>query len=371
MSPNPSDPPPSPRDPLADFGLPAGHAPPARIALAAVHVAMAESYQEVDDPRADPVRHIDWGQSMTLRRQLDAQGLGVAEAMDTAQRYELGWPVAERLIEETGQLNLSNGFVAGASVDHLSSPKSVAEIAEAWTFQCERIQAAGGVPVLLCVPELLHLAKNEDEFVRAYAEVIGAHTGPLLIHWLGAAFHPGLADYFPGDSFMRIMALDPTKVLGCKLSLLDADFERQTRRALLASGQIVLTGDDLNYPDLIIGESNEPAGKIDFLGRSYPTGDFSHALLGVFNAIARPASRALAFLASGDPATAHKILKTTEPLARILFEPPTTNYKAGIAYLAYLQGRQSNPMLPFHAEKSRSPEHRNLIAQAAAQCGCG
>ncbi len=366
MNSNPSDPSSPAVNPLTAFGDPKGSAAPARIALAAAHVAMSESYSKVD---GDPTPHIDWAQTMTLRRQLDALGFGIAEAMDTAQRYEFGWDVAQRLIEETGQLELSNGFVAGAGVDHLVNPKSPDEIAEGWTFQCGRIQEAGGMPVLLCIPELSSLARNEAEFVNAYAKVIEAHPGPLLIHWLGPAFHPGLADYFPGDTFLRIMALDPHKALGCKLSLLDADFERQVRQTLLASGQIVLTGDDLNYPELILGESQEPLGEIDFLHRSYPIGDFSHALLGVFNAIARPASRALAFLAEGDTTRAYQILKATEPLARMLFEPPTCNYKTGLAHLAWLDGRQSNSMLPFHVERLRSREHLERIAKAAAECG--
>lgn len=356
-------------DPLAQYGQPSGSAAAVRIALAAVHVTMKESYRSVTDPGADPAPHIDWAQTMEIRRQLDSAGFGIAEAMDTAQRYELGWNVAKRLIEDTGHLELANGFVAGAGIDHLPSPRSVDEISQGWSFQSALIQGAGGMPVLLCIPELISLASSEDEFVRAYAQVISSHPGPLLIHWLGAAFHPGLADYFPGNSFMRIMALDPTKVLGCKLSLLDADFERRTRRALMKTGQIVLTGDDFNYPDLIVGESQDHIGEIEFLGRSYPRGDFSHALLGVFNAISRPASLALAFLRDGNAPKAHAILKSTEPLARMLFEEPTQHYKTGLAHLAWINGRQPNPMLPFHGELSRSAEHLQRVAQAAADCG--
>ena len=330
---------------------------------------MQESYETVAGAEADPAPHIDWAQTMELRRQLDKQGFGIAEAMDTAQRYELGWNVAERLIQGTGRLGLKNGFVAGAGIDHLPSPKSVDEVSQGWAFQSAMIQGAGGVPVLLCVPELMALAPSEDEFVRAYAQLIAAHPGPLLIHWLGPAFHPGLSGYFPGDTFLRIMALDTHKVLGCKLSLLDAEFERRMRRTLMPNGQIVLTGDDFNFPDLIVGDSAEAVGEIEFLGRTYPRGDFSHALLGVFNPISRCASLALAFLADGDSNRAHQILKSTEPLARILFEAPTQNYKAGIAYLAWLDGRQPNSMLPFHAENARSPEHLHQIAGAAAACG--
>ncbi|HZU19324.1 MAG TPA: DUF993 family protein, partial [Candidatus Dormibacteraeota bacterium] len=62
-----------------------------RVALAAAHV--------VADPLAENLpggpAHLDWEATLAFRRHLWSWGLGVAEAMDTAQRgMGLDWPAA-------------------------------------------------------------------------------------------------------------------------------------------------------------------------------------------------------------------------------------------------------------------------------------
>ncbi len=202
-------------------------APPVRMAFAAAHVVMREGYRELDHSPDAPgdaeeiAAHVDWPATMSLRRHLDAQGFGIAEAMDTAQRYSLGWATARRLIEECGALGLANGFVAGAGVDHLEAPCSRREIIEAVVYQARLIQKAGGMVTIL---PMVWLAENESEesaYLEVYGEIFRQLDGPLFVHWLGEMFLPALQGYFPGESFRRVMALDPAKVRGCKLSLLD------------------------------------------------------------------------------------------------------------------------------------------------------
>ena len=93
---------------------------PARLVYAAAHVVLSADYADVahalDDP-GDPAEiaaAIDREATARLRRFLDEHGFGVAEAMDTAQRFRIGWPAARGLIEACGRLGLANGFIAGA-----------------------------------------------------------------------------------------------------------------------------------------------------------------------------------------------------------------------------------------------------------------
>jgi hypothetical protein len=181
-------------------------------------------------------------------------------------------------------------------------------------------------------------------------------------------FMPELHGYFPGDSFERVMDLDPAKVRGAKLSLLDAEREIRLRRRLITSDQIVLTGDDLHFADLIAG--NEPQQRwTDIGGRPVAIGDFSHALLGILDAIAVPAGMALRFLARGRIGEYSTLMKPCERLSRIIFEPPAQHYKAGLAFLAWLNGLQDNHLLINQEETARDARHLLRVARAAAEAG--
>ena len=344
---------------------------PNRLALAAARVVMQDGYAAVEhaaEDRATLAEWVDWDQTLALRSRLDGAGLGIAEAMDTAQRYEIGWDLARALIERTGALNLRTGFVAGAGIDH-AEIHDLEGLAQAWAEQCRLIADHGGVPVLLCLPELLALAPDEDAFVAAYDAVLARCDTPVLIHWLGPMFHPGLAGYFPGDSFERVMALDRQQVRGCKLSLLDADLERRVRAALAPHGQAVLTGDDHHFADLIVGESEEVLGEVELLGRTWPLGAFSHALLGVFEGLHVPLPSILADLAQGRHEEARTALTRCEAFGQVVFEPPTRAYKAGLAFRAWASGEQTNALLPFHAERQRDARHLERVLDTAAAAG--
>jgi hypothetical protein len=347
---------------------------PVRTAFAAAHLVFHDTYAAVrhslDAPGAATViaEHIDWAATIALRRGIASHGFGIAEAMDTAQRFEVGWGVAQRLIEETGRLGLPHGFVAGAGVDHLAVVRSKRDLVDGVVHQVHVVQQHGGLPIILPLLWLTAHAATADEYVEVYRAIVGQCRGPLFVHWLGEMFHPRLRGYFPGDSFERVMDLDPSVVRGCKLSLLDAAHERRTRARLLPRGQVVLTGDDFNFAALIAGEG--PPGVVErwseLDGQPLALGPFSHALLGILDAVAAPAGVALSLLAAGDRDGYDELMAPCEALGRHLFEAPTQHYKAGIAFLAWLDGAQANPMLANHVELNRSCEHYMHAVELAA-----
>lgn len=346
-----------------------------RRCYAAGHLVMQESYSAsphslvAPGSAAEIAVAIDWDATMALRARVDTYGMGIAEAMDTAQRFELGWTGAKELLRRTGELNLRNGFVGAASSDHRESIGGVDDLASAILEQAGFIRECGGVPIVLPQPWMTANAMDEDAYVRLYTQVIDASEGPLLMHWLGEAFHAGMRGYFPGNSIETILAHDPGKVRGLKLSLLDAAYEEDLRARIGPRGQVILTGDDYNFSGLILGGSQdarplEPLGGLPLFG-----GDFSHALLGIFDATVRPASLALQRLARGDEAGYRALMEPCEALGRAIFEAPVKHYKAGIAFLAWLNGLQGNPALANHEERAREPEHFARVAALASQAG--
>jgi len=355
----------------------------ARLAYAAARVVMLDGYADVPHTLERPgaaneiARWIDWDTTAAQRDRLGALGFGVAEAMDTAQRFFLGWESASRLIRMTGDLRLERGFCAGAGTDHLGAVESADELVDGVAHQCAFIAEHGGVPVLLPMPWLTRSGADEDAYVDVYSRIVERVDGPVIVHWLGAMFLPALEGYFPGRSFRRVMALDPAKVRGAKLSLLDARLEVELRRELLERDQILFTGDDLHFARLILGSDadTEPARApatrrtTRFAGNEVALGDFSHALLGVLDGIARPASEALAALERGDVGAYLARMLPCEALGRHLFAPPTQHYKAGLAHLAHAAGLQTNAMLVNHEERARDPAHYARADELARACG--
>lgn len=357
---------------------------PTRLCFAAAHVVMRDDYaglgHDVDTPAAPAsIRsHVDWGATMRLRSFLDRNGFGIAEAMDTAQRFFLGWDSAHELIERTAALSLRHGFCAGAGTDHLAETRTLGELAEGVAWQCTEIQRLSGIPVVLPMPMLCQLGCGEDHYVAVYRDILDRVDGPVFLHWLGPMFLPALQGYFPGDSLRRILALDRQKVRGIKISMLDDALEVRLRRELLPHDQIVLTGDDFHFGRMILG--GEPGATrplapppvqrwTKIAGRDVALGDFSHALLGVFDAIAEPAGRALAALTAGDAAKFLDLMDPCETLGRHVFCAPTQRYKAGLAFLAYAAGRQQNAMLVRREDRTRDAAHYRRCAELAVLCG--
>jgi hypothetical protein len=347
---------------------------PVRIAYAAAHVIMKPSYADVDHTPESPGRpeviatHIDWDATMAFRTHLDLCGFGIAEAMDTAQRFELGWPAARELIERLGAIAPPHGFVAGASTDHLDEVCDIDDLINGVCHQVEVIASAGGIPVLLPMPWLSTHNADEETYVKVYTAIIDRCQGPVILHWLGEMFLASLAGYFPGESFDRIMDHDPAKVRACKISLLDADRERLIRSRISANDQLMLTGDDFHFADLI-GDEGASTGAATLGPWTVPTGPFSHALLGIFAATSTPAGIALRALAAGRADAFHHIMAPCQDLGQSIFESPTHLYKCGIAWIAYLNGHQETFMLPNHLEESRDEAWYLKVADIANQAG--
>lgn len=293
---------------------------------------------------ADPLRSgelgqpcaIDWDRTIEYRRGLLEQGLGIAEAMDTAQRgMGLSWDSAKELIVRTlnETRDIPGALIAsGCGTDHLpvNDTRSCDDVIKAYLTQIESVQRAGGQIILMASRALARVAKDANDYIRVYREVLSACDKPVILHWLGDAFDPELAGYWGHADFenaakvcLEVIAANEAKVDGIKISLLDDAKEIAFRRRIPQSVKMY-TGDDFNYPVLIAG---------DEFG-------YSHALLGIFDAIAPAASQALAALAANDLARYDELLAPTVPLSRHIFRAPTQYYKTGVVFLAYLNGFQ-------------------------------
>jgi hypothetical protein len=320
----------------------------ARVAFAAAHVVVDPL--RTAEPLTAPV--IDWDATLAYREYLWSLGFGVAEAMDTAQRgMGLDWPLALELIQRSTVVAKAwGGLVAsGAGTDHLPAGKvvSLQEVTDAYLEQCEAIEAAGGRIILMASRALAAVARHPDDYAAVYARVLGQVKEPVILHWLGPMFDPALegywgASYIPTamENCLGIIRAHHAKIDGIKISLLDAELEVLMRRHLPA-GVRMYSGDDFNYDRLILG---------DELGHS-------DALLGIFDAIAPAASLALTALDAGDVARYEELLAATVPLSRHIFSAPTQHYKAGVVFLAYLNGFQSHFRMVRGLESARSVAH--------------
>ena len=328
-----------------DFGA-AGKKAFNRIALAAAHV--------VADPlaRGNPWLDaaVDWDATIAYRRYLWSLGLGVAEAMDTAQRgMGLDWKssleLIRRSIEASGDIEGAVLF-SGAGTDQLAPSSGVIldEVAAAYEEQSEAIERLGGRIVLMASRALAACARSPDDYHKVYSRILSQVKRPVIIHWLGEMFDPQLAGYWGEKNHGRAMNValavieaNRAKVDGIKISLLDQQKEIDMR-ARLPKGVRMFTGDDFNYPELIEG------------GRE----GHSDALLGIFDAIAPAASAALGRLASGDAPGFREILAPTVPLARHIFAAPTRFYKTGLVFLAWLNGHQEHFVMVGGQQSARS-----------------
>jgi hypothetical protein len=325
--------------------------PLTRTAFAAAHV-VSDPIAERDPWLGRPA--IDWDGTLAFRATLWDQGLGLAEAMDTAQRgMGLDWPTARELIGRTMRAAKAHPMqprvACGAGTDQAAPVdlRNEAAIAAAYAEQMEAIEAEGGQVILMASRAFPAMGAGRESYARVYGGLIDAAAEPVILHWLGPMFDPALAGYWgsddvatASDTVLDIIAANPAKVDGIKISLLDKDHEIAFR-ARLPEGVRLYTGDDFNYADLIAGDGTH----------------HSHALLGIFAAIAPAAAQALEALAEGDMATYHALLAPTVPLSREIFKAPTRFYKAGIAFLAWLNGAQGHFIMPGGLQSAREITH--------------
>lgn len=320
-----------------------------RIAYAAAHV--------VSDPRRDArpweAPAVDWERTMAFRHHLWSLGFRIAEAMDTAQRgMGLDWADAQELIRRSlAEAKTVPGadLACGAGTDHLNpaDARSLDDVIRAYEEQVGFVEKHGGRAIMMASRALARIATSPDDYRKVYGRILGQAKDKVVLHWLGDMFDPQLRGYWGSESFghaleavLSIIGENRDKVEGIKISLLDNACEVALRDRL-PEGVLCFTGDDFNYAELIEGD-----------GRRY-----SHALLGIFDAVAPQASRALAALAAGDAATFRAVIEPTVPLSRKIFEAPTQYYKAGIVFLAWLNGHQDHFTMPAGMQSARGIMH--------------
>ncbi|MFF2272306.1 dihydrodipicolinate synthase family protein [Agromyces sp. NPDC058136] len=330
-----------------------------RVAYAAAHVVPSAF---ADNTPGRPAE-IDWDATLAFRHHVWSWGLGVADAMDTAQRnMGLDAAATRELVTRSAAEAASVGgaLVVGVNTDHLEAERvSLDEVVAAYVQQLHHAEDAGAGVVLMASRHLARAASSGADYVRVYREVLAAAGAPVVLHWLGTAFDPALAGYFgsddpalAADTLLEIIDAAPDKVTGVKMSLLDADAEIAVRRRLPASARM-FTGDDFHYVGLIEGDEQ----------------GHSDALLGAFAAVAPNASAAIQALDAGDVAGYRAILGPTEALSRQVFAAPTYFYKTGVAFLAWLNGHQPAFQMVGGLHAARSLPHLSRIVELANAAG--
>ncbi|MCO7735672.1 dihydrodipicolinate synthase family protein [Brucella sp. RRSP16] len=320
-----------------------------RIAYAAAHV-VSDPLKNAR-PWNDPA--IDWDATMAFRHHLWSLGFRIAEAMDTSQRgMGLNWAGAQELIRRS--LTEAKGvagadLASGAGTDHLdpAEAKSLDDVIRAYETQAGFIEKHGGRFILMASRALARIARSPDDYAKVYGHILTQAREKVVLHWLGDMFDPQLKGYWGAQNFdealdtvIGIIEANRDKVEGIKISLLEERYEIALRNRL-PEGVLCFTGDDFNYAPLIEGDGNR----------------HSHALLGIFDAVAPQASSALAALAAGGNARFRAIIEPTVPLSRKIFEAPTQYYKAGVVFLAWLNGHQNHFTMPAGMQSARGILH--------------
>ncbi|WFP65106.1 dihydrodipicolinate synthase family protein [Mesorhizobium sp. WSM4904] len=332
-----------------------------RIAYAAAHV-VANPFA-MTDPWSQAA--VDWDKTMAFRHHLWRLGFRIAEAMDTSQRgMGFDWASAKELIRRSiAEAHTVKGadLASGAGTDHLapSAAKSLDDVIRAYEEQFAFIEGEGGKAIMMASRALAAVAKGPDDYARVYDRILSQASGKVILHWLGDMFDSALKGYWGSDDFesaldtvVAIIERHADKVEGIKISLLDAGKEVRLRDRL-PEGVVMFTGDDFNYPELIAGDGKK----------------HSHALLGIFDAIAPVANAALAKLGAGDRASYDALMAPTVPLSRKIFEAPTEYYKAGIVFMAWLNDHQDHFAMVGGMQSARGICHYADIFRLADQAG--
>ncbi|MBG6237163.1 hypothetical protein IWX78_000106 [Mycetocola sp. CAN_C7] len=330
-----------------------------RVAYAAAHVIPKTFADNTPGRPAD----IDWDATLAFRHHVWSWGLGVADAMDTAQR-NMGLDTAatrELITRSAAEARTVDGaLVVGVNTDHVADEVITLDaVIDAYKEQLHFTEDAGAGVVLMASRHLARAATNADDYLRVYREVLAAATTPVTLHWLGEAFDPVLAGYFGSTDFekssatvLEIIRENADSIRGIKMSLLDASHEVSVRSRLPESATL-FTGDDFNYVDLIAGDDTA----------------HSDALLGAFAAVTPNASAAVQALDAGDVTRYRRILGPTEALSRQIFAAPTFYYKTGIAFLAWLNGHQQAFSMVGGLHSARSLPHLSEIVRLANEAG--
>ncbi|MDW6023175.1 dihydrodipicolinate synthase family protein [Mesorhizobium sp. BAC0120] len=350
---------------LSDYRIQGKTIPAARLSPDAPRTVLSAAHVVADPFSAsDPggSASMDWKATMAFRRHLHGLGLGIAEAMDTAQRgMGLDWPSALELISRTRK-ELPDALVFnGAGTDQLgpADARTLDDVRGAYFEQIEAVQKVGGRLIVMASRALAAVARSSDDYVSVYGDVLARCDRPVILHWLGEMFDPALKGYWGAARFedaletvLAIIENDTARIDGIKISLLDKEKEIAMRRRLPA-GVKMYTGDDFNYPELIAGDEQ----------------GFSHALLGIFDPLAPAAAYAIDRLGRGDTQGFHAALDPTLPLARLIFRAPTQYYKTGVVFLAWLNGFQDHFIMLGGAQSMRPLAYFVEVFKLADGCG--
>ncbi|MGP5218881.1 dihydrodipicolinate synthase family protein [Arthrobacter rhombi] len=348
-----------------------------RHAYAAAHV--------IPDVRAENVpgapAQLDWDTTLAYRHELWSYGLGVADAMDTAQRgMGLDWAATGELIRRsaaeaaavvaskapaTAGKSVRDLLACGAGTDQLdlatvpSGPAGLNVVLEAYREQMALVEEAGAKTILMASRALAAVATDAEDYLHVYSTLLREAKQPVILHWLGTMFDPALAGYWGSDdvatatdTFSSLVSGHAEKIDGVKVSLLDAGHE-VALRASLPAGVRLYTGDDFNYPELIDGDGSH----------------HSDALLGIFAAIYPAASAALQSYDAGDPVAARATLDSTRELGKHIFSAPTFYYKTGIAFLSWINAQQPGFQMVGGLHSGRSLMHLSWTFELADAAG--
>ena len=338
--------------------------PPAafnRTVYAAAHVVI-DPLATSDPWDASP--RVDWDSTLAFRDHLYRLGFKVAEAMDTAQRgMGVDWPVARELIQRSLRhaRQVGGDLACGVGTDQLAATPGVtlADVEAAYREQLGVVEAEGGRVILMASRALAACAGSADDYLALYGRLLRDVSQPVVLHWLGEMFDPALRGYWGStdlaralDTVTRLIEDNVAKVEGIKVSLLDAKWELDLRRRLPA-GVKMYTGDDFNYAELMAGDAQ----------------GHSHGLLGIFDPIAPVAAAALGELAAGRSERFRALLDPTVALSREIFRAPTRHYKAGVVFLAWLNGHQDHFSMAGGLQSARGAAHFARVFELADASG--
>jgi hypothetical protein len=322
-------------------------------------------------PTARGGTEVDWDETLRFRHHLWGLGFGVADAMDTAQRgMGMDWPTTAELIRRSAAEAASVGGAAGrvggrlacgAGTDQLDprDGNDLKRVLDAYREQLEVVEGSGATVILMASRALASAATGPEDYLSVYGTLLGEVRGPVILHWLGDMFDPALSGYWgsadldeAAGTVLDLIAGHADRVDGIKVSLLDKEREVALRRRL-PEGVRLYTGDDFNYPELILGDAQ----------------GHSDALLGIFDGIARPAAAALSRLDDGDTAGYLAAMEPTVPLARHIFSAPTYHYKTGLAFLSWVNGQQSHFRMVGGHQTARDAAHLAKLLVLADRAG--
>ncbi|MDM0111226.1 dihydrodipicolinate synthase family protein [Variovorax sp. J22R133] len=333
-----------------------------RTVFAAAHVVV-NPLATVDPWDASPA--IDWERTLAFREHLWSLGFKVAEAMDTAQRgMGVDWPVARELIQRSlrhARTIPGADLACGVGTDQLlpGPDVTIAQVEAAYRAQLEVVEAEGGRAILMASRALVRCARSPDDYLALYGRLLKDASKPVVLHWLGEMFDPALRGYWGStdiptalDTVAKLVRENASRVEGIKVSLLDAKWELDLRRRL-PDGVKMYTGDDFNYAELMAGDEH----------------GHSHGLLGIFDPIAPVAAVALGELAAGRTGRFRELLDPTVTLSREIFRAPTRHYKAGVVFLAWLNGHQDHFSMAGGLQSARGAAHFAKLFELADGCG--